>query len=348
MKNVPRTLVEAAASCTVDLAGLEAWRRSALGLNRVWSARRGVEAADLDRELGWLLDDATAATSGGWRDAAPDGGRVAMRADLGELEALWQRRLVDAVPLQYLVRGAPWRDGVVYVEEGACLIPRPETEQLVELVLEMERDYYDGDGDGESQQQQQGGGAWVDIGTGSGCIALALATELPSQPHVVAIDVSDDALSVAAVNCARLLPGHRAEAVALRQGDVRNQGAFLDAVGRTHVGACRGVVSNPPYIDGAEIAALQPEVTLHEPHGALDGGADGGAELLFAVANVAEHLLQRGGLLALETGAGGQAAQLVAHLEKQQQQQQCGGVWTDAHVRLDYARSERFVFARRA
>ena len=76
--------------------------------------------------------------------------------------------------------------------------------------------------------------------------------------------------------------------------------------------------------------------------------AVGGAELLFAVANVAEHLLQRGGLLALETGAGGQAAQLVAHLEKQQQQQQCGGVWTDAHVRLDYARSERFVFARRA
>ena len=326
---------EAAAKTTV--AALRQWWHGAMELNRAAPAARG-GAALLNRELGWLLDDATVGPRRWLDDEGEEGGRVDLRCEVAELERQWQRRLDDAVPLQYIVRGAPWRDHFLYVEEGACLIPRPETEQLIEHVLELEAaEVATG---GSSSSEDGSSEAWVDLGTGSGCIALALANELPSRPSVVALDASDAALDVAAINCERLDAQH---AVALRKGDLRDLASVLNAA-HPHAGRCRGVVSNPPYIECAAIAELQAEVARHEPHAALDGGADGGAELLFAAVGAAEALLERGGLLALETGAGGQAECIVAHLEGGA----CAASWRDAHSRADYAGFERFVFARRA
>ena len=326
------------------VAALRRWWQGAMVLNRTAPAVRG-GAALLDRELGWFIDDATVGPRRRHEDEDEDG-RVDLRCEVAELERQWRRRLDDAVPLQYIVRGAPWRDHLIYVEEGACLIPRPETEQLIDLVLELEAAEVAavqvGAAMGGSGSDVGGGidGAWVDLGTGSGCIALALASELQSRPSVVALDASDAALDIASINCERL---DAQRAVALRNGDMRDLASVLDAA-YPHVGRCRGVVSNPPYIECAAIAELHAEVAHHEPHAALDGGADGGAELLFAAVGAAEELLQSGGLLALETGAGGQAERIVAHLEVGAR----GARWRGAHSRADYAGFERFVFARRA
>ncbi|MBI4391762.1 MAG: peptide chain release factor N(5)-glutamine methyltransferase [candidate division NC10 bacterium] len=164
----------------------------------------------------------------------------------------------------------------------AVLIPRPDTEILVEAVLGLLAD------------RARTPATVADVGTGCGAIAIALAVALPGA-HLYAVDVSPEALSLAAENAHRFQVEKR---ITFLQGDGT---APLFATGLA--GALDVLAANPPYIPTAELAALPPEVARFEPRLALDGGADG---LTFHrhLAAGAPRLLRPGGFLAVEVGAG--------------------------------------------
>ena len=172
-------------------------------------------------------------------------------------------------PLQYVLGEWGFRHLTLTVDRRA-LIPRPETEILVEralaLVAGLERPRV------------------LDVGTGSGAIALAIADEHPGAV-VTGLDSSEDALGLAAENVART-----GLAVEL---------AVHDLFEGLPDGPWDLVVSNPPYVDAADLAGLQPEVREWEPHGALS--AEGAVE---AVARGAVAVLAPGGALVVEVGAG--------------------------------------------
>src|SRR5262249_36520726 len=157
------------------------------------------------------------------------------------------------------------------------LVPRPETEGLVESVLE-----YLGRGDWSARPPRV-----LDLGTGSGCIALAIAHE-HAAASVTATDASEDALAVARANAAAL--GLEAR-VAFVRGEWL---AAVDPDERFDV-----IVANPPYIAAREAEALQADVREWEPHAALLSGEDGFSDLREIVEEAPRHLLT-GGLLALE------------------------------------------------
>jgi release factor glutamine methyltransferase len=163
------------------------------------------------------------------------------------------------------------------------LVPRPETETVVELAL----DRLDRGGPRTRPLRI------ADLGTGSGAILLALLSEL-SNAHAVGTDTDSRALAVARANAARLGLAARAAFVAC------DFGAAL-------AGPFDLVVSNPPYIASAEIAMLAPEVREHDPRGALDGGSDGLAAYR-TIAAAAPRLLSPSGHLVVEIGAGQEGA----------------------------------------
>jgi release factor glutamine methyltransferase len=180
-------------------------------------------------------------------------------------EALVARRLAGE-PLAYVTGIAGFRRLLLHVDRRV-LIPRPETEGLVELVL-----------------REVPAGRVADVATGSGCVALALADE-GAYTELVATDASADALEVARANAARLgLP------VTFLAGDLLAPlaGGRFDAV-----------VSNPPYLSGAEYAALDPSVRDWEPARALQSGPEGMDHTRRLLAG-ARAVLVPGGLLALE------------------------------------------------
>lgn len=160
------------------------------------------------------------------------------------------------------------------------LIPRPETETLVEQAVQRLR--------------ESGAKRIVDIGTGSGCVAIALATELP-EARLIATDVSPAAVRVARAN---------AEAAGVAERVAVREGSLLEAVPERPLDA---VVSNPPYIPTAEVATLMPEVRDFEPALALDGGADG-LTVVTALVRDAGAALAPGGWLLLETAFDGAEA----------------------------------------
>lgn len=164
----------------------------------------------------------------------------------------------------------------------AVLIPRPETETLVEAILDCLA---------ESASCPL---TVADVGTGCGAIAIALAVEL-REARVFAVDVSPEALAVAAENARRFGVDRR---ITFLQG---NWTAPLFAAGLA--GRLHALVANPPYIPTAELGALDPEIVRFEPRLALDGGPDGLA-CHRELAASAPRLLRPGGWLALEVGAG--------------------------------------------
>jgi release factor glutamine methyltransferase len=194
------------------------------------------------------------------------------------------------------------------------LIPRPETEGLVELVLsEIERD-------------GPRGGVAVDVGTGSGAIALALATEGRDLfSAVIGTDVSADALVVAAGN------GQRVGATV----DWR-PGAGLAPVRGTK--GLSAIVSNPPYLSASDAWALPPAVRAWEPPVALVSGADG-LDATRAIVRGAGDVLGPGGLLALEIDA--RRAELVVEIL------QTDGRYGSIGIKRDLTGRDRFVIARR-
>ncbi len=160
------------------------------------------------------------------------------------------------------------------------LIPRPETECLVEAALKAIPDPADG------RRVRV-----LELGTGSGAIALALATERP-EPLLVASDLSPRALAVADRNARRL---HLKQSVRFVCGD-------LDLPFRPDGGRFDVIVSNPPYIRSGDIGGLQREIREHEPVEALDGGADGLRCIHRIVEHAAGRLLAPGGRLLMEIG----------------------------------------------
>jgi release factor glutamine methyltransferase len=178
-----------------------------------------------------------------------------------------RRRTVERVPVAYLVGHKGFRHLDLQVDQRV-LVPRPETEHLVEALLDL-----------------PAGARVHDVGTGSGAIALALKHERPDL-RVSASDVSPDALAVARANAQRL-----GLDVAFSQGDL------LDGVD-PHVDV---VVSNPPYVEDGQRAAMAPEVVRHEPKLALFAGADGLRTIRPLVTQAAATDAT---LLALEVGAG--------------------------------------------
>lgn len=220
-------------------------------------------------------------------------------------------RRVSGMPMQYAVQRAAFRHLTLMVDERV-LIPRPETEILVELVLAAQRG---------------GKGRVVDVGTGSGAIALALAAE-GSFDEVHGVDLSGDALAVAQANLAAI-PVERRDRLHFHHG------SLLEPVRHLRFDT---VVSNPPYISRAEAARLPASVRDWEPHVALFADDDGMA-VIRALVPGAAALLEPGGLLAMEVDS--QRADLAAAVV------QGDGRFTDIETRLDLTGRPRFVVARR-
>ena len=215
-------------------------------------------------------------------------------------------RLARGLPFAYAVQRAPFRNLSVYVDERV-LIPRPETEMLVDLILDS---------------TGRGTGLAIDVGTGSGCLALALATEGGFE-RAIATDVSAHAVEVARTNLAGT------ERVEVRTG--------------SYLAPCRGerasvVVSNPPYIAWSEAGELPALVRDWEPATSLFADENGMAAIR-AIATEAIPILIGGGLLALEIDSrrGEVSAELVRQL----------GAYRDVVVRTDLTGRARFVLARR-
>lgn len=224
--------------------------------------------------------------------------------ELAAYRALIQRRLAGE-PVAYLVGEKEFRSLELKVD-ARVLIPRPDTETLVDVALALAGD----------------DGRVVDIGTGSGAIALALKHERPAL-DVLAVDRSADAAAVARQNAEKL-----GLAIEVVEGDllapVADRGPFAL------------IVSNPPYIPSADIAALAVEVRK-EPLAALDGGRDGLDVVRRLIAD-APSLLAPGGALALEIGAGQSTA--VAALFA------ADGRYAAAEITKDLGGIERVVAAR--
>lgn len=238
-------------------------------------------------------------------------GEATLAPDVREAAIRAARRRVQGAPFAYAVGRASFRHLTLDVDPRV-LIPRQETEQLVELVLGTAR---------------QAGGTVVDVGTGSGAIALALACE-GRFDRVIGTDVSRDALAVAGRN-AGLLAGAMRAAFELREG------SLLDPVREI---TARAVVSNPPYIAFSEAASLPASVRDWEPPVALVSGSEGMAATA-AIIRQAAGILEPGGMLALEVDT--RRASLVAELVASH------GRYRDVRVELDLAGRERFVTASR-
>jgi release factor glutamine methyltransferase len=239
--------------------------------------------------------------------------RPVAAAELEQFRGYVRRRLKHE-PVQYILGDAAFRQLRLLVDRRV-LIPRPETEVLVDEVLRW-------------AAARPGPLRALDIGTGSGAIALGLASE-GKFDLVVATDSSPAALEVAAANAAAL---GLAERVQLRAGALW---AAVPAGERYDV-----VVSNPPYVAEGERAGLAPEVREWEPAAALYGGEDGLAVVRGIVAGARARLVA-GGLLALEIGAT-QAPAVRGLLESE------GGAWGAPRVVRDLAARDRVVLAEAA
>lgn len=265
----------------------------------------GIEPADLEARL--LLGHATGLGPASLVACSRDEVRPVAAERYGELLRERSRR----VPLAYLTGEREFWSLRLLVDRRV-LIPRPETETLVEAALE----------------RLQAGARVADVGTGSGAIVIALAAELGTG-EFLAVDRSAGALEVARANAA----AHGLSArICFLEGDLLapliDRGMTLDAV-----------VSNPPYVPAGEIAGLQPEVRDHEPRLALDGGGDG-LGVIDRIVDGAPRLLRPGGWLLLEVGAG-QAPVVLERLGRT-------GAYDLTAARRDLAGIERVVAARRA
>jgi release factor glutamine methyltransferase len=284
-------------------------------------ARRDAEtllAHILHRDRAWLL-----------AHAADDDEDQLSDADHTLLRALTARRAAHE-PLQYLT-GTQEFFGLALHVTPAVLIPRPETEHLVEAVLAWARTQSDAPDAASSRPLQI-----ADVGTGSGAIALALAANLP-HADITAIDLSPAALAVARHNAQHLHLANRvrfleADLLQPLTGNIHDFVSGLDA-------RWDAVVSNPPYVAEADAPTLAPEVRDHEPHLALFAGQDGLAVYRRLIPQ-AFNALRPGGLLALEIGFGQRdpLAHLLAHPDHP---------WHNVRFVDDYASIPRVVLATR-
>lgn len=259
--------------------------------------------ASAQREVMWL-----------WRASGDDaeGPRWALDAgpvatDRAQAFERMVARRASGEPLAYAVGRAGFRTLELAVDRRV-LIPRPETEGLVQHVLDW----------------AAASGRWgraADIGTGSGCIALSLATE-GRFSEIIATDLSEDALQLARENAQRL-------------GLARVRFASGDLLAALDDGRFDVIVSNPPYVTAAEHAKLEAGVREFEPAGALVGGPDGLVPTRTLIEGAASHLTE-GGLLAIEVDCDRGAA-VAAYARSRG--------WPDARIAADVFGRPRFFLA---
>ncbi len=227
-------------------------------------------------------------------------------------------------PTQYIV-GHQEFWGLDFLVDAGVLIPRPETEHLIEAVLEL----IDLEGIVKNGPMRQDTFQMIDVGTGSGCIALALAHELPNA-DVVACDISPKALRVAERNAARL---GLSERVTFTESDLLAR--FLTT---EQIGPWDFIVSNPPYVSRQELDGVQREVRDFEPRIALSEleGSDA-SEIYRRLIPQAHKLLRPNGYLIMEIGSG-MERQILQLFEPE---------WENVQVRRDLQDLPRVVIARK-
>ena len=224
---------------------------------------------------------------------------------------------MEGRPTQYIT-GHQEFWGLDLLVNPSVLIPRPETEVVVEVALEVLREKFPG-----------GRGCTIaDVGTGSGCIAIALATELP-EARIIALEQSPEALETAKFNAARLSVESR---IAFFPSDLLmiSTGELLPAL--------QMVVSNPPYVSTNDAANVMPEVSKYEPSAALFAG-ESGLEVYARLIPQAAETLPAGGALVLELGY---------DVEEEVRELLAGGEWEGIAWHQDLAGITRVVSARRA
>ncbi|HEV2521497.1 MAG TPA: peptide chain release factor N(5)-glutamine methyltransferase [Candidatus Acidoferrales bacterium] len=236
-------------------------------------------------------------------------------------------RRASGVPTQYLT-GHQEFWGLDIEVTPDVLIPRPETEHVIEVVLERL-----GVGQEAGSARRTQDFRIADVGTGSGCIAVALAHELPAA-RIVATDISVAALAVAQRNAAHHRVSSRIKFIECNLLDALLHGSRATVRGSRPFDL---VVSNPPYIARAEAASLPREVREHEPEAALFGGQTG-TEIYAPLIAQAAMLLKPRGFLVLELGhdSAREVSQLLA-----------GSEWTDFAITNDLAGIPRVASAQR-
>ncbi|MEA5512965.1 peptide chain release factor N(5)-glutamine methyltransferase [Nodularia sp. UHCC 0506] len=243
---------------------------------------------------------------------------IQMALTLEDLEQLWQRRLNERLPVQYIAGVTPWRKFKIAVS-NAVLIPRPETESLIDLAVAAATH--------RGAAPFLNSGHWADLGTGSGAIALGLADTFP-KATIHAVDYSLEALKIARDNAHNLSFDNQIKF---------HQGSWWEPLSALK-GEFSGMVSNPPYIPTNTVATLQPEVVKHEPHLALDGGLDG-LDCIRQLIEISPSYLRPGGVWLIEMMAGqGDIVQTL--LQKQ-------GSYCNIQIHADLAGIDRFAVAYR-
>lgn len=285
---------------------LSEWRDTAISA--------AVSANVSSSELDWLLQeiaglDSLALRIGSFKEKS----QIQLKLPLEELSKLWQQRLNESLPVQYIAKTTTWRHFNIKVSPSV-LIPRPETEFLIDLAASATAD--------NSTMQQ---GNWADLGTGSGIIALGLAKAF-NQAKIHAVDRSSEALSIARLNADNYNLGDR---IKFYQGSWWEPLDFLK-------GEFSGMVSNPPYIPTSTLPELQPEVYKHEPHLALNGGKDG-LECIGHLIETSSNYLKPGGIWLVEMMAG-QADKVTQMLHD-------NGNYSKIEIHHDLAGIERFALA---
>jgi len=273
-------------------------------------------------EARFLVEEVSGCSAPDWPSIADEQPSARARARLAPMV---ERRLAGE-PLQYVLGSWSFR-GLDLMVDRRVLIPRPETEQVVEVALE------------EAQRKgmrrlrrrhltlvdAEPGSAVADIGTGCGAIALALDAELPDVV-VWATDVSSDALDVARANIA----GCAATRVRT------SAGSWFDALPDMLRGRFELVVSNPPYVAESEMAGLPDEVAGYEPRCALVSGPTGREALEYLLAHARDWLVPDGVLV----------CELAPHQADAMIERARASDYVDAFVRTDLAGRPRVLVAR--
>lgn len=297
----PRTAVE---NCS-DPCSLQSVTADARGR----LADAGIEAAE--REARWLIEHALGLTGS---SQLVERARALTENEMAKVDVLVGRRTARE-PLQYIL-GTQEFCGLEFEVNPSVLIPRPETELLVqEVIRRLPRGFSP---------------TVIDVGTGSGCLAVTLARAAPNA-KIFATDLSTDALQTAKRNARR----HGVDTV-IRwlEGDL-----LAPLAGVCGDGTVTVIVANPPYIRDSEWSELQPEVGGYEPRMALVAGPTG-TELHERLLDEAVNYLAPGGVLAMELGQG-QSAKIRAMVETM-------SAYAGAEILPDDAGIDRIVIVERA
>ncbi len=277
--------------------------------------------------------------------------RALAPAEVDALRELVKRR-GQREPLQHII-GTISFCGLEIAVNRHALVPRPETELLAELgwqfLTTIAQTPHPASGHPlpAGRGEGRGEGRVLDFGTGTGCIAIALAVKCPTA-KIMATDISTEAMALAKENAARHNVAERIEFLPSDGFELMSEGRVTRVPKSNAVAeigdSCNSslrrmafnlIISNPPYIPSAEIATLQPEVRDFDPHGALDGGADG-LDFYRLIASQAAAFLKPDGKVMLEFGDG--QAEALRHIFENEK-------WIVEAVKEDYSQRARIFIA---